>query len=76
MSRKDYIKVAELLRAYKERLPRKEFDDLVMDVALLFKRDNERFSAIKFGQYVYGKPKTEPGQVDTAAMVRQPVARE
>ena len=59
MSRKDYIKIAELLRAYKERLPRQEFDELVMDLALLFKRDNARFSAIKCGQSIYGAPRTE-----------------
>ena len=59
MSRKDYIKMAELLRAYKERLPRQEFDELVMDLALLFKRDNARFSAIKCGQSIYGAPKEE-----------------
>ena len=29
--------------------------ETVVDVALLFKRDNERFSAIKFGQYIYGE---------------------
>ena len=57
MGRKDYIKIAELLRAYKERLPRQEFDELVMDLAMLFKRDNERFSTSKFGQYIYGTPK-------------------
>ena len=32
MSRKDYIKIAQLLRAYKERLPRQEFEELVMDL--------------------------------------------
>jgi hypothetical protein len=39
-------------------LPRKEFDELVMDLALLFKRDNERFSAVKCGQSIYGAPRT------------------
>ena len=56
MSRKDYIKIANVLRAYKARLPRAEFDALVMDLAMVFQRDNERFSATRFGQYIYGGP--------------------
>lgn len=59
MSRKDYIKVAELLRAYKERLPRSEFDALVIDVALLFERDNPRFNAARFGESVYDAQKDD-----------------
>jgi hypothetical protein len=68
MSRKDYIKIAELLRAYKQRLPRQEFDELVMDLAMLFKRDNERFSATKFGQYSYGEPKEEESEARSGTL--------
>jgi hypothetical protein len=76
MSRKDYIKMAELLRAYKERLPRKEFDDLVTDVAMLFKRDNERFSAIKFGQYIYGRSGETPDEGALTSATDEPAAWE
>ena len=71
MSRKDYIKIADVLRAYKARLPRTEFDALVMDIAMVFQRDNERFSATRFGQYIY----SGPGQIDQAS-AREDVASE
>ena len=74
MSRKDYIKMAELLRAYKERLQRQEFDDLVMDIATLFKRDNERFSAIKFGQYIYGESERQLGGAGPVTLEDQQAA--
>jgi hypothetical protein len=48
MSRKDYIKIADVLRAYKARLPRSEFDALVLDLAMVFQRDNARFSGKRF----------------------------
>jgi len=53
MSRKDYIQIATLLQQSKERLPAREFDALVIDLVTLFKRDNARFDASKFGSAIY-----------------------
>jgi hypothetical protein len=45
-----------------------------MDIAMLFKRDNERFSAIKFGQYIYGEPGKQPGGLELVTVDDQGAA--
>ena len=48
MTRKDYVKVAEILNAYKQSIDLEIFADLVSDFQILFKADNSNFNKDRF----------------------------
>lgn len=48
MTRKDYVKVADILNAYKENIEEQIFSDLVSDFGILFKNDNPNFDYTRF----------------------------
>ncbi len=49
MTRKDYVKTAEILSAYKDLIADSfTFEDLVDDFSVMFSEDNERFDSDKF----------------------------
>lgn len=49
-----YEQMALLLRAYKDRIDQKTFDDLVVETAAVFKKDTNTFCCIKFGAVING----------------------
>jgi len=54
MTRKDYIKIAEVLEKYDGQLPLAAFDHLVCNFCEMLKRDNPNFKAEVFKRAVYG----------------------
>jgi hypothetical protein len=48
MTRKDYVKVAEILNAYKDEVDTEIFADLVSDFKVFFKSDNANFNNDRF----------------------------
>jgi hypothetical protein len=49
MTRKDYVKVAEILSSFKDLIGDEfTFHDLVDEFAAMFEADNERFDAQRF----------------------------
>lgn len=59
MTKKDYIKFADLLiRLYKDTTDEKEQNMLEMvrvGISEIFSEDNERFNAIRFNEYITDK---------------------
>ena len=43
MTRKDYVKIAEILNAYHLEIEAQIFEDLLSDFQTFFKRDNSNF---------------------------------
>jgi hypothetical protein len=48
MTRKDYIKIAEILNAYHLDIDSQVFEDLLSDFQTFFKRDNSNFDLTRF----------------------------
>ncbi len=48
MTRKDYVKVAEILNAYHLDIEPQVFEDLLSDFQSFFKSDNSNFNPTKF----------------------------
>ncbi len=48
MTRKDYVKVAEILNAYHLEIETQIFEDLLSDFQTYFKKDNANFDKNKF----------------------------
>ena len=48
MSRKDYVKVADILKKYRSTMEEKDFADLVDDFSYMFELDNKNFLADRF----------------------------
>lgn len=48
MTRKDYVNVSDILRAYIDEIPQTTFEDLILDFADFFQADNDNFDAEKF----------------------------
>jgi hypothetical protein len=49
MTRKDYVKTAEILSTYKDLIGNSfTYEDLVDDFAVMFSEDNERFDSDRF----------------------------
>lgn len=48
MTRKDYIKTAEILSTYSSNIHASVFSEMVDEFALMFEQDNERFDTDKF----------------------------
>ena len=48
MTRKDYVNVSDILRAYIDEIPQTTFEDLILDFADFFQADNDNFDADKF----------------------------
>jgi rRNA maturation protein Rpf1 len=55
MTRKDYVKVAEILNGFKNEMGLMSFNDLVQEFSNLFFEDNPNFSSTKFEEAAYGK---------------------
>ena len=53
MTRKDYVNVSDILRAYQDEIPQTIFEDLIMDFADFFQADNDNFSLEKFEYACY-----------------------
>lgn len=53
MTRKDYVNVSDILRAYQDEIPQTLFEDLIMDFADFFQADNDNFSPEKFENACY-----------------------
>lgn len=48
MSRKDYVKVSDILNKYRSTIDAKDFADLVDDFSYMFELDNKNFLPEKF----------------------------
>jgi hypothetical protein len=48
MTRKDYVKIAEILNAYHLEIEPQVFEDLLSDFQTFFKRDNSNFDLTRF----------------------------
>jgi hypothetical protein len=48
MTRKDYVKIAEILNAYHLDIDAQIFEDLLSDFQVFFKRDNSNFDSTRF----------------------------
>lgn len=48
MTRKDYVKIAEILNAYHLDIDAQIFEDLLSDFQVFFKRDNSNFDLTRF----------------------------
>jgi len=48
MTRKDYIKIAEILNSYHLDIDSQVFEDLLSDFQTFFKRDNSNFDLTRF----------------------------
>ena len=48
MTRKDYVKIAEILNAYHLEIDAQVFEDLLSDFQTFFKRDNSNFDLTRF----------------------------
>ena len=48
MTRKDYVKIAEILNAYHLDIETQVFEDLLSDFQTFFKRDNSNFDLTRF----------------------------
>ena len=48
MTRKDYVKVAQILSEYRQSIPAEDYHDLVMDFGKMMKLDNDRFDLSRF----------------------------
>jgi hypothetical protein len=48
MTRKDYVKIAEILNAYHLEIDSQVFVDLLSDFQTFFKRDNSNFDLTRF----------------------------
>ena len=53
MTRKDYVKTAEILSGYSNLIDKFTFQDLVGDFCDMFFADNDRFSPTKFEEACY-----------------------
>ena len=48
MTRKDYVKTAEILKGFSEEIHPNVFEDLVEEFAQFFMSDNDRFDKARF----------------------------
>jgi hypothetical protein len=48
MTRKDYVKIAEILNAYHLDIETPIFEDLLSDFQTFFKKDNPNFDSMRF----------------------------
>ena len=48
MTRKDYIKTANILKAFSDEIHRQVFEDLVEEFSQWFKSDNDNFDFARF----------------------------
>jgi len=48
MTRKDYIKTANILAGFVDEIPQNTYEDLVQEFAEWFKSDNENFDFARF----------------------------
>jgi len=48
MTRKDYVKIAEILNSYHLDIDSQVFEDLLSDFQTFFKRDNSNFDLTRF----------------------------
>jgi hypothetical protein len=48
MTRKDYVKIAEILNSYHLDIDSQVFEDLISDFQTFFKRDNSNFDLTRF----------------------------
>ena len=48
MTRKDYIKTANILKGFIDEIPQTTYEDLVNELGIFFKADNENFDFIRF----------------------------
>jgi len=48
MTRKDYVKTAEILKGFSDEIHPQVFEDLVEEFSQLFKSDNDRFDFARF----------------------------
>ena len=48
MTRKDYVKVAEILNAYHMDIDAQVFLDMLEDFKIFFKKDNPNFDNVRF----------------------------
>ncbi len=48
MTRKDYVKIAEILNSYHLDIDAQVFEDLLSDFQIFFKKDNSNFDATRF----------------------------
>ena len=48
MTRKDYVKTAEILKGFSEEIHPQVFEDLVEEFSQFFKSDNDRFAFARF----------------------------
>ena len=57
MTRKDYVKVSDILRSYQDEVTQTVFEDLIMDFADFFQADNDNFSPLTFENACYNSTK-------------------
>jgi hypothetical protein len=48
MTRKDYVKIAEILNSYHLDIDAQVFEDLLSDFQIFFKKDNSNFDTTRF----------------------------
>lgn len=48
MTRKDYVKTAEILKGFSQEIHPQVFEDLVEEFAIFFDADNDRFDKARF----------------------------
>lgn len=48
MTRKDYVRTADILSAYREQITAEAFADIVDDFAIMFAQDNSNFQRSRF----------------------------
>jgi hypothetical protein len=48
MTRKDYVKIAEILNSYHLEIDSQIFEDLLSDFKTFFKKDNPNFDSTRF----------------------------
>lgn len=48
MTRKDYIRTAEILNAFQNEIDETVFEDLVFNFGEMFAKDNSRFDSARF----------------------------
>ena len=57
MTRKDYVQTANILKSYVDVIDYLVLNDLALDFAEMFEKDNDRFSEQRFIDAVFGEDK-------------------
>jgi hypothetical protein len=55
MTRKDYVRTAEILNAFKDEIDQTIFEDLIFNFGEMFASDNQRFDHSRFAKASKGE---------------------